>query len=116
MTGPLLPALTVLLMMAGCQVREAPATPGGRAEAATATSAVRQTVDDVIQPSNRGTSASLHEQITSDDDPKVRTYNTGDVDVWPKLDLPLVIKIEVPEVPEGLTKPTKWRPSEEEIP
>ena len=40
----------------------------------------------------------------------MRTYTTGDSDEWPDYDLPVVIEIEVPEVPEGLSEPAEPSP------
>ena len=38
--------------------------------------------------------------------PRVRVYNTGDYDAWPSLNLPIVYRIEVPEVPKGIVCPS----------
>ena len=46
--------------------------------------------------------------------PRVRVYNTGDSDVWPSLRFPLVYKIEVPEVPKGITRPSPPIPPDAE--
>lgn len=46
--------------------------------------------------------------------PSVRVYNTGDSKVWPTLRLPLVYKIEVPEVPRGLIGPSPPIPPDAE--
>ena len=44
--------------------------------------------------------------------PPVRVYNTGDYDSWPSLNLPIVYKIEVPEVPKGIVRPSAPIPSD----
>ncbi len=43
-----------------------------------------------------------------------RTYNTGDCDDWPSYELPLVIEIEIPEFPEGVTRLAEPIPNEQE--
>jgi len=39
-------------------------------------------------------------------DPPVQSRNTGDCREWPRFDLPLVITLKEPEVPEEITKRT----------
>ncbi|NQT16052.1 MAG: hypothetical protein HQ582_25070 [Planctomycetes bacterium] len=46
--------------------------------------------------------------------PRVRVYNTGDSAVWPSPSFPLVYKIEVPDVPEGLAGPSPPIPPDAE--
>ncbi len=46
--------------------------------------------------------------------PRVRVYDTGDRDDWPSPSFPLVYKIEVPEVPEGLAGPSPPIPPDAE--
>jgi hypothetical protein len=38
-------------------------------------------------------------------EPRVQSYNTGDSPIWPHYDFPLVINLEVPEVPPEIAKP-----------
>ena len=43
------------------------------------------------------------------------TYTTGEKDVaWPSYDLPVVVQIEVPEVPEGIVGPSPEIPPDED--
>ena len=43
-----------------------------------------------------------------------RVYNTGDCDDWPSYELPLVIEIEIPEIPEEISKLAEPIPNEQE--
>jgi hypothetical protein len=40
------------------------------------------------------------------DGSEVKVVNTGDSDFWQSYDFPLVIRVEVPEVPETITEPS----------
>jgi hypothetical protein len=48
-----------------------------------------------------------------EDPPGLATYNTGDSEVWPSIDMPLVITVEVPEVPQRIQGPSPPIPDEE---
>ena len=55
-----------------------------------------------------------HRPTSSDDEPIPKIYNTGDSDVWPSYDLPLVFEIEVLEFPEEITRPSAPIPNDDD--
>jgi len=113
MTRSLLLTSAVIWSLVGCGCRRESAPPLEKAPPARQVTAPRQGLSrGVRKPPESGTGENAepeanneHGPTSSDDQPGPKTYNTGDSDTWPSYDLPLVFELEVPEVPDQITRP-----------
>jgi len=95
----LLPNVAVVLLAVGCACRQQPASSAEERPAAGPEIASPQDPPPGVREPANGS-------IDSDAAPSIKTFNTGDSEVWPSYGLPLLFKVDVPEVPEGLSKPS----------
>lgn len=103
---------SVLILTTACWLfasacRQEPAPPADQGPSNGPATARADSPLAVTQPSDQ-------ESGKPNGKPGTRVYNTGDSDVWPSYDLPLVIQIEVPEVPENIRGPFPGDPGAED--
>jgi len=104
---------TMILLFAGCGCREE-SPPSGRQNLSEAPkiAPLQTPPGDPGEQTENGPGENVKEPARIEIDPMnldeesgVQTHNTGDLDVWTSFeDWPVVIEIEVPEVPEGLSE------------
>ena len=101
MLKELLPTLAVIILIAGCAGQPEPSEPADQGPS-----------DGSAAASPEDASSNANAQEPPKQEPvglgtgsEVITYNTGDSEVWPSYDLPLEIKIEIPELPKGIQGP-----------
>jgi hypothetical protein len=124
-------SLALILWIAGCGRRQETVTPppakAWKQEpvASTPSSQEEEPANEAHEPDDSqsepadtkdpaGAGSKDPSAADSEDPSGVRVYNTGDCDDWPSYELPLVIEIEIPEIPEQLTKLAEPIPNEQE--
>ena len=119
--------LVAILAIVGCgcgqqpasSAEPAPSTPRATGQRGDPPASARKSPENVRRNSDRNPADRADRPADSKaakSPPKKRgviTLNTGDVDAWPSYIWPLVIKIEVTEVPEGLSKPSPPIPADD---
>ena len=104
----------VILLIAGCGCRRQSPPPARQNLQEAPRLVTRQAASgDAREPAENGPGGNEEdpgkkdcESRSREENSGVRTYNTGDWDVWPSYDWPLVIEIEVLEFPAGIIGPS----------
>lgn len=109
----LVPVLLLVFWAVGCGCRDQPARPAGeRPSDAPATDSGQARSGDVPESPDDGVEENHKGRADREDGSGVRTYHTDDCEVWPSYDLPLVIEIELPEVPPEIMEPSAEIPDD----
>jgi len=103
----ILPVVVLVVLVTGCGTREERTPPTAQRPSDRETTGSGQDLAAKVPQSREEQTEDNQEGPDGRDDGSgVRTYNTGDSEVWPSFDLPLVIEIEPPEVPPEIMEPS----------